>query len=92
MSRSYEGYELQEWNVLCHDCGYEWVAAYAVDRDELIAIKNGNGEECPECDSQNIEAMNEYNPRSILPLLIMIVPSLILNSLSLWGGAMSPLS
>jgi len=57
---NYNGYRCQDFNFLCHNCGFGWIAPLAEDRGDMVAI-SGSGEECPECGSDEIETTGEYH-------------------------------
>lgn len=52
---------MRDYWFLCHNCGYEWIAPMVSQFGCLFAVSS-HGEECPECDSNDIEATDEYRP------------------------------
>lgn len=46
--------------MLCHDCGYEWRAEFHKGGSDSGIAVDSAGEECIECQSNNIEDTAEY--------------------------------
>lgn len=76
------------WNVLCHDCGYEYLAEYYSNGIDAGYAVDSEGEECIECGSNNIEATNEWYPPTLHKLqkkLGLLVILLVPNFLLFWS-------